>query len=58
MWFSHTPAVVYLASGAEYRQLAGIICSLTMDTKSINLCNRGVFFFWLVHNELLKICMY
>lgn len=37
MWFSHTPAVVYLALGVEYRQVAGINCSLTMDTKSLNL---------------------
>ena len=58
MWFSHIPAVVYLALGVEYRQVAGIICSLTMDTKSINLYNRSMFFFWLVHSELLKIRMY
>jgi len=47
MWFSNTPAVVYLVLGIEYRQVAGIIRSLTMDTKSINLYKRSVFFFGL-----------
>jgi len=44
MWFSNTPAVLYLALGAGYRQVAGMICSLTMDTKSINLYNKCVLF--------------
>jgi hypothetical protein len=58
MWFSHTPAVVYPALGVQYRQVAGIIHSLSMDTESVNLDNKSVFFFWHAHNERLKICMY
>jgi chromosome segregation ATPase len=38
-------AVTHLLLGVEYRQVAGIIHSLSMDTKSINLYNRSVLFF-------------